>query len=185
MIIGRAFLSSGSSSHCGRVAVLALSLLASCKPSPENVVLQTDYEQAVAPYASTEYAHSAKQSLKIGQPEEYNNLSDCTWQALGKPHHMRLRLWVRLPNAQLSFARLVLNVRRPSSSPSTPATVLHSQVLNLCETIKRYQQWEPTTVFFSLPRGLQPSDQVLIFMWVPPSQGSAVYVDDFSIENLD
>ncbi|MDQ2795523.1 MAG: hypothetical protein M3Y12_16160 [Bacteroidota bacterium] len=166
-------------------AVLLLCLLVSCQPPLENVVLQNTFEQAGALDVSRDYAHTGGQSLKIGQPSEYSNLSDCTWAALGQPHHLRLRLWTWLPNAQLSFARLVLNVRRPSSTPGAPPNVLHSQVLNMCEVIKRYRQWEPTSFYVSLPKELQPSDQVLLFMWVPPSQGGAVYVDDFSIEKLN
>lgn len=181
MIFGKGFYGRG---RFWPAAVLGLASPTGCAPPLENVVFRNDYEQAAAPLASREYAHSAKQSLKTGQPHEYNNLTDRTWQALGRPHHLRLRLWARLPDAQLSFARLVLDVRRPGA-PGVAPGVLHSEAVNLCEIIKRYRQWEPTTVFFSLPKELRPTDRVLIFMWVPPSQNSAVYVDDFSLENLD
>jgi hypothetical protein len=75
--------------------------------------------------------------------------------------------------------------RHPGAVPGVAAQQLSSHSFNLCEVVRRYQQWVPTTFYVSLPRSLEPADEVVFFIWVRPGLDSPIYVDDFSIEKLD
>ena len=170
-----------------------LALLVGCDlhaPNPGRLIRENNFEGT--PPAGTpdglysqEQAHSWTQSLKVGQPVEYGTLAAGTWEALGRPHHLRLRLWTRLPPVPLNRATLEVLVRRPGAGPNHSAQPLASHSFNLCDVVRRYQQWVPNTFFVSLPRSLQPTDEVTVFVWVRPGIDTPIYVDDFSLENLD
>lgn len=169
-------------------------LLAGCEPPAANqFVLEEGFEQGAAkvPTASLsrDYAHSWEQSLKVGPTTEYGQLGRCSWDVLGRPHHLRLRLWARLPDRRQKLVGLVVQVerRRQGAPPDEPPTIIHYQLLNLCEVVTRYRQWVPTTLFVSLPLSLEATDEIVAFMWVPANQTDAgpVYLDDFAIEKLN
>ena len=169
-----------------------LAMLAGCEPpalNPQRVIKEEGFEGA-APAGSPnglysqEQAHSWARSMKVGQEAEYGQLSTSTWGELGRPHHIRLRLWAWLPIAASNRATVEVVVRRPGVAGEAPAS-LGSHTLNLCEVVRLYQQWVPSTYFVSLPRDLRPTDEVVVFIWVRPGIDTPIYVDDFSIENLD
>lgn len=172
--------------------MLLAGLLAGCEPptpDPQQVVITNAFEQAPADVAAgifnAEQAHSLPQSIKVGQDAEFAPLGSGTWANLHQPHHLRLRLWSWLPTARRRTATVVVEAQRASIIPGEAPYVLARYYFNLCEVVRRYQQWAPSTFFVSLPRGLRPTDNLNFYMWVPSNQGGAVYVDDFCVENLD
>lgn len=175
-----------------RLAVLlAAGLLGGCEPPlPQKLLLQNSFDQApepgvAAPQISRDQAYSPPQALRVGEGVVYAGLATAAWGTLGSPHHLRLRLRAWVPTSRLRSAMLVLDVKRPGSTPGSAPGVLHSQLLNLCEVVKRYHQWVPANLFVSLPRGLRPTDELVVFMWVPPDNYGSVYIDDFAIEAAD
>jgi hypothetical protein len=174
------------------LALLLASLLVGCEPpvpNPRKVVLTNNAEQAPtgapAGVFSSEHAHSWQQSIKVGQEAEYWTLGVSTWAAMGKPRHLRMQLWTWLPDARHRGVELVAKAQRPNAVAGGPAAELGIYYFSLAEVVRRYQQWAPTTFSVSLPRDLLPTDEISFFMWVPTDQGGAVYIDDFTVENLD
>ena len=164
--------------------LLAAGLLASCEPpppAPARLLMADGFEAAaLAPPYTAEQAHTGRQALKVGQEAEFATLYKGTWAGLGQRRHLRLRLWAWLPAAQQRGITLTAVASRPAG-PQT----LHWQAFNLAQVLRHYRRWVPTTFFVSLPRGLQPTDEVTFYLWVPPSEFGPVYVDDFSLEHLD
>jgi hypothetical protein len=123
--------------------------------------------------------------MKVGQGLEFGTLSAGTWANLGQHRQLRLRLWGWLQNPQQRSAYLMIVSQRPGATPGAPAEEKSRYGFNLCEVIRRYQQWVPATYTVELPPDLQPTDEVAIYVWVPSGHPDAVYIDDFSIEYLD
>ena len=134
---------------------------------------------------TTEQAHDGQQAGKVGQEVEFAPLSDNTWADLNQAHHLRLRLWAWLPGSLERSAMLVVSTQQASHVPGAPAKTISYQTMNLCEVVRRYRQWVQSSFFVSLPRTLQGTDKINVYLWVPPGQTVPVYVDDYSIETLD
>jgi len=168
-------------------------LLGGCEPSvpdPERVLVQDNFEQPAVTDTSTgtfnrEQAHSWEQSMKVGHKVGLETLNKSTWKALGQSRHLRLRLWAWLPAAQNCRVSLIVVSQRPGSTPGVASQELSVQTFSLSEVIRRYRQWVPATFYIRLPRELEPTDEVVTYIWMPLEQIGPGYVDDFSIENLD
>lgn len=181
----------------GLLCGLALGVVGCAPPAPQQVLLATGFEQpapATSPLVagmppavpSAEQAHSGQYSAKIDANNRNAMLCGSTWQALGRPHHVRLRFWAWLPNGKTNAGVLEVTAQRPAPAPTAAATRLHVQRLPLDQVVRRHRQWTLTTLHVSLPHSLYDSDEVSVSLWgLDIRPGSAIYIDDVSLENAD
>jgi hypothetical protein len=132
-----------------------------------------------------EQAHSGEWSAKIDAQHPNVMLGGTTWQALGQPRHLRVNLWVWLYRPQPA-AVVQVSMQHPSPAPGTPGDRMAHQILYTGEAIRRYQRWEHTTLFVTVPGEMQPTDEVTVSIWGQGISGKDLfYFDDLTIENAD
>jgi hypothetical protein len=180
-----------------RWVALGLGLLAGCTPPPlEHVVLTQGFEHPLPPgnpvvagilpvIPSPEQAHTGQFAAKVDQSRTSAMLCGTTWQALGRPHHLRLRFWLWQSSLGLNAASVTLLVQRPDQAGGMPGLV-HARQLGLNEAVRQRRQWKPSTLFVSLPHDLQPTDEVALTLWGSfIGAKDAVFIDDVIFENAD
>ena len=180
-----------------RLVAPGLGLLVGCTPPPPaHVVLTQGFEHplplvslAVAGILpvlpSPEQAHTGQFAAKVDQARTSALLCGTTWQALGRPHHLRLRLWLWQSSLGLNSASLTLVVQRPAQAGGAPG-LIYARQLVLNEAVRQRRQWRPTTLFISLPRDLQPTDELALSLcgsFIGAKE--AVFIDDVIFENED
>ena len=175
--------------------VLASGLTSQCTPpEPNKLLFVNSFEQVdqLAPHVeyiapgllSREQAYSWLQSAKIDVGNRTAVLAGRTWQALGSPRHVRVRLRAWLPNGRQAAAIVTVMAQRPN--PGAEPTILRMQQLFLDEVVRHYRTWVPTTMFMSLSSGLQPSDEIVVSVWGRNiGEHDSIYLDDVSIEDAD
>jgi hypothetical protein len=180
-----------------RLVAFGLGSLAGCTPPPpEHVVLTQGFEQPLPPGSpvvpgilpvtpSPEQAHTGQFAAKVDQAHSSALLCGTTWQALGRPHHLRLRFWMWQSSLGLNSANLTLLVQRADQPGSTPGMVFARQLV-LNEAVRQRQQWKPSTLFISLPHALRPTDEIALSLWGSfIGAKEAVFIDDVTFENAD
>ena len=134
---------------------------------------------------SPEQAHTGQFAAKVDQAHSSALLCGTTWQALGRPHHLRLRFWMWQSSLGLNSANLTLLVQRADQSGGTPGMVFARQLV-LNEAVRQRRQWKPSTLFISLPHALRPTDEVALSLWGSfIGEKEAVFIDDVTFENAD
>jgi hypothetical protein len=134
---------------------------------------------------SPEQAHTGQFAAKVDQARSSALLGGATWQALGRPHHLRLRFWMWQSSLGLNSANLTLLVQRPDPAGGAPGLVYARQLV-LNEAVRQRRHWKPSTWFISLPRELQPTDEVALSMWGSfIGAKESVFIDDVIFENED
>lgn len=177
------------------VLVLASGLTSQCTPpDPHKFLFFNNFEQAdsLAPHVeyiapallSREQAYSWVQSAKIDFDHRTALLAGRTWQALGSPRHVRVRLRAWLPSGRQAAAIVTVMAQRPN--PGAEPIILRRQQLFLDETVRHYRTWVPTTMFMSLSSGMQPSDEIVVSVWGRNiGEHDSIYFDDVSLEDAD
>jgi hypothetical protein len=131
---------------------------------------------APLPEVTTEAMHSGSHSYKMNPSAEFGAGWDAPWETIGDPRKIQVRAWVNLPHGRLKAA-IVVQVKRGGQPYYLRYIMLH-------QVVKRYQQWEPVHKIFVLPRNIEPSDQVCVFIW-HFDQRHPWYVDDIVVERVD
>ena len=177
------------------VLVLMSGLTSQCTPpEPNKLLFINNFEQvdSLAPHVeniapallSREQAYSWLQSAKLDADHRTAMLTGRTWQFLGEPRHVRVRLRAWLPSGRPAAAVLTVMAQRPN--PGGEPIVLRKQQLLLDEVVRHYRTWIPTTMFMSLTSGMQPTDEIVVTIWGRNiGDHDSIYFDDVSIEDAD
>jgi hypothetical protein len=168
----------------GLIGFSMLGVLSGCSSAATErcVLLNSDFEQfegwanPLPPFLSTAQAHSGRYSYYVADGAEYvapyhTTLGRCAFV----PSRLRLRGWVYLTSGLIRSTKLVVEIRCHDRRPNI------WRALNIDAVVRRYQMWEPITKTIHLPADLDPTDEVLVYVWCP-ERGAAKYFDDLTLE---
>jgi hypothetical protein len=135
------------------------------------------WETPLAPFLSTDQAHSGKYSYRLGQGAEYSSnyivkLSQCGFM----PRRLRVSAWVYLPNGRIRSTFLVTQVLCHGRRPDV------WEGLEIASKVKRYQVWESIQKYIRLPDDLQPSDELKVYIWHTDPSGENIWFDDIQVK---
>lgn len=162
-----------------------LLVLAGCAPraGEGSVLLRNDFEQLAGwgpaeAFLTTEQAHSGRYALRVPAGKEYGGGYRARLQDICAfvPTRLRLQSWVYLPSGRTRATHLVVQVLCHGRRPDI------WQSLQVDLVVQRYQKWERVFKAIRLPAGLEPSDELQLYVWHVDPTGEPTYFDDLTVE---
>ena len=173
------------SARGGRWAPVVGLALAGCAPAagPDATLLRTDFEQLAGwgpadAFLTTERAHSGRYAMRVPAGQEFagNYRAPLGSVCAFVPTRLRLQSWVYLPSGRSRDTQLVVQVLCHGRRPD----VWRALAVDL--VVQRYQKWERVFKYIRLPAGLDPSDELQVYVWHSDPTGEPTYFDDLTVE---